>query len=77
MVESTAHRQSESVKRAGTDEKTPAVEVEVEVEVALALAVAVAVAMAMAAVASSGHCDPETGSTSVLQQQTEHPHERR
>lgn len=71
MVESTAHRQSESVKRAGTDEKTPAVEVEVEV------ALAVAVAMAMAAVASSGHCDPETGSTSVLQQQTEHPHERR
>lgn len=71
MVESTAHRQSESVKRAGTDEKTPAVEVEV------AWALAVAVAVAMEAVASSGHCDPETGSTSVLQQQTEHPHERR
>lgn len=74
MVESTAHPRSESVKRAGTDKRTPAV----EMEVALAVAVAVAMAMAMAAVASSGHCDdPETGSSSVLQQQTEHTHKRR
>lgn len=48
MVESTAHRRSESVRRAATDKRRAAVQVEV------ALAVAVAVEVATAAVASSG-----------------------
>lgn len=46
MVESTAHRRSESVRRAATDKRRAAVQVEV--------ALAVAVEVAMAAVASSG-----------------------
>lgn len=58
MVESTAHRRSESVRRAATDKRTAAVQVEV--------ALAVAVEVAMAAVASSG--------TSVTQKRVPFPY---